>query len=44
MPNKRGREVELEVFGQLKLYLGGKHGYQGVRGGQGPNKDGFQGY
>jgi len=44
MANRTVREVEVEVCGQLKLYLGGKHGYQGVRGGQGPNKDGFQGY
>jgi len=33
-----------EMFGTVNLPLGGKHGYKGVRGGQGPNKDGFQGY
>lgn len=33
-----------ESFGTLNLPLGGKHGYKGVRGGQGSKKDGFQGY
>ena len=33
-----------ESFGTANLPLGGKHGYVGVRGGQGPNRDGFQGY
>ena len=33
-----------ESFGTLDLPLGGKHGYKGVRGGQGTNKDGYQGY
>jgi len=44
MADRTVREVEVELFGQLKLYLGGKHGYRGVRGGQGPNQDLFQGY
>ena len=33
-----------ESFGTVNLPLGGKHGYKGVHGGQGPNKDGYQGY
>ena len=33
-----------ESFGALNLPLGGKHGYRGVRGGQGSKKIGFQGY
>jgi len=33
-----------ESFGALNLPLGGKHGYRGVRSGQGSKKDGFQGY
>ena len=38
------RVVEVERFGALRLRLGGKHGYERVRGEQGPNKDLFQGY
>jgi len=41
---ERVREVEIERHGELKLILGGKHGYQRVRGGLGPNKDQYQGY
>ena len=33
-----------ETFGTLSLPLGGRQGYKGVRGGQGPKRDGFQGY
>ena len=33
-----------ERFGELNLVLGGKNGYVGVRGKQGPNEDQFQGY
>ena len=32
-----------ERFGTLNLPLGGKHGYKGVRGSQGPKRDQFQG-
>ena len=32
-----------ERFGELNLPLGGKQGYKGVRGGQGSNKEQFQG-
>ena len=38
------RVVEVERFGALRLPLGGKSGYIGVRGKQGPNKDKYQGY
>lgn len=38
------RVVEVERFGELRLRLGGKRGYERVRGGQGPDKDQFQGY
>ena len=38
------RVVEVERFGELRLPLGGKTGYIGVRGGQGPKKDKYQGY
>ena len=34
---------EVEAFGTLQLPLGGKHGYKGVRGGQGRGHDLFQG-
>ena len=40
----RVREVEIERHGELKLILGGLHGYERVRGGQGPNKDQYHGY
>ena len=36
--------VEVERFGELRLPLGGKSGYVGVRGKQGPDKDRYQGY
>ena len=42
MPPARAPLVE--KFGMLDLPLGGKNGYVGVRGGQGPRKDKFQGY
>ena len=38
------RVVEVERFGALRLPLGGKSGYVGVRGRQGPDKDKYQGY
>ena len=38
------RIVEVERFGGLRLRVGGKHGYERVRGGQGPNKNLYQGY
>jgi hypothetical protein len=41
---KRPNEVQVELVDGLKLYIGGKHGYMRVRGNQGMNKDGFQGY
>ena len=44
MPGKRVREVYVELVGDLKLLVGGKNGYVRVRGGQGPNKNKFQGY
>ena len=37
------RVLEVECFGELRLPLGGKTGYIGVRGGQGPKKDKYQG-
>ena len=33
-----------ELFGTLRLPRGGKHGYRGVRGGQGKRRDRFQAY
>ena len=36
--------VEIERHDDLKLVLGGLHGYQRVRGGVGPNKNQYQGY
>ena len=33
-----------EVFGTLRLPRGGKHGYRGVRGGQGKARDRYQAY
>ena len=33
-----------ELFGTLRLLRGGKHGYVGVRGGQGKKRDRFQAY
>ena len=38
------REVLVERFGNLKLPLGGKYEYIGVRGKQGRARDKFQGY
>ena len=38
------REVLIEKHGDLKLVVGGKHGYVRVRGGQGKTKDQYQGY
>ena len=38
------RVVEVERFGALRLPLGGKYGYIGVRGKQGPDRDKYQGY
>ena len=34
----------VELFGTLQLVCGGKHGYVGVRGGQGKKHDRFQAY
>ena len=45
MTMKEGvREVVIERHGDLKLVVGGKHGYVRVRGGQGSTKDQYQGY
>ena len=33
-----------ESFGSVNVPLWGKNRYKNVRGGQGPKKDGFQGY
>ena len=44
MSGSRERIVEVERFGELRLHLGGKHGYERVRGGQGPGKNQYQGY
>jgi hypothetical protein len=41
---ERVREVVIEKHGELKLVVGGKHGYVRVRGGQGKNKKQYQGY
>ena len=41
---ERVRVVEIERHEDLKLVLGGLHGYQRVRGGVGPNKNQYQGY
>ena len=41
---ERVREVVIERHGDLKLKVGGKHGYVRVRGGQGSTKDQYQGY
>ena len=35
---------EDEWFGTLRLIRGGKHGYRGVRGGQGKQRNRFQAY
>ena len=40
----RVREVVVERHGDLKLVVGGKHGYVRVRGGQGSTKNMYQGY
>ena len=34
----------IESFGNLQLAIGGKNGYERVRGFQGTNRDKFQGY
>ena len=44
MPGKRVRDVYVELVGDIKLLVGGKNGYVRVRGGQGPNKNQYQGY
>ena len=45
MTMKEGvREVVIERHGDLKLVVGGKHGYVRVRGGQGSTKNMYQGY
>ena len=44
MPDRRVKEVEVERFGELRLRVGGKQGYLRVRGGQGPDKNQYQGY
>ena len=36
--------ADVELFGSLRLMRGGKHGYAGVRGGQGKQRDKFQAY
>ena len=36
--------MEVELFGTLRLVCGGKHGYVGVRGGQGKQHNKFQAY
>ena len=36
--------ADVELFGSLRLVRGGKHGYAGVRGGQGKQRDKFQAY
>jgi hypothetical protein len=36
--------TDSELFGTLRLPRGGKHGYLGVRGGQGKHRNRFQGY
>ena len=41
---ERVRVVAIERHDDLKLVLGGLHGYQRVRGGVGPNKNHYQGY
>ena len=35
---------DVELFGTLRLVRGGKHGYVGVRGGQGKKQNKFQAY
>ena len=40
----RVREVVIERHGDLKLVVGGKHGYVRVRGGQGRTKSEYQVY
>ena len=42
--HSKERVVEVERFGELRLPLGGKYGYVGVRGKQGPDRNMFQGY
>ena len=43
MTMKEGvREVVIERHGDLKLVVGGKHGYVRVRGGQGSTKNMYQ--
>ena len=36
--------ADTELFGTLRLVRGGKHGYLGVRGGQGKKRNRFQAY
>jgi hypothetical protein len=36
--------ADVELFGSLRLVRGGKHGFAGVRGGQGKQRDKFQAY
>ena len=44
MARTQFREVEVERFGELRLRLGGKQGYERVRGSQGAEKNMYQGY
>jgi hypothetical protein len=44
MRGTRVREVLVERVGELTLRLGGKNEYERVRGGQGPDKNKYQGY
>ena len=44
MKERTVREVVIERHGDLKLVVGGKHGYVRVRGGQGSTKNLYQGY
>lgn len=44
MAKEKVKEVEVERFGELRLRLGGKHGYERVRGSQGSDKSKYQGY
>lgn len=43
-PVMEDASVDDERFGALRLPRGGKHGYRGVRGGQGKKRDRFQAY
>ena len=44
MEDTEDASVDDERFGALRLPRGGKHGYRGVRGGQGKKRDRFQAY